>query len=97
MHGCGFQNVPTPPGCTRVTPAEGVCFLPSLPSKVIWNGAQDRPRNAMPALARSPYVGPRVCPVGPVVFYPTPAVNPQGSGSSYPPAGQVIFFLDLSL
>ena len=50
----------------------GVCLLPFLSSKRIRNGARDGPRNAMPELARSPPVGPRFCPVGPVVFPPTP-------------------------
>ena len=31
----------------------------------------------MPALTQSPYVGPRVCPVGPVEFPPALAVGPN--------------------
>ena len=50
----------------------GVYPPPSLSSKRIRNRARDGPRNAMPELARSPPVGPRFCPIGPVVFPPTP-------------------------
>ena len=49
-----------------------VCLLPSLPSKRIQNRAQDGPRNAMPELAWSTYVGPHFCPICPVVFSPAP-------------------------
>ena len=57
----------------------GVCLPPSLSSKRIWNGVHDGPRNAMPALARSPYVGPRLCHFCHVELSP----NPQRGSPSH--------------
>ena len=48
-----------PTGST-VYPHRWVYLPPSLASKRIRNGARDGPRNAMPELAQSPPVGPRI-------------------------------------
>ena len=54
------QARPTNRGC-GLSEDQGVCLPPSLSSRRNWNGVHDGPRNAMPALARPPYVGPRLC------------------------------------